>query len=306
MDYPFANGTIKALENKIQDRNKLYVLSKYDKSEFVKVLLAMNYGVTGETVEELIHSESKKVKELIDSITPNKEDTDLFYVVNDAQNIKILYKILKFNLNKYELLQSDFGISCDILKDAIIDGDFKSLNKAQAGLIKELNKILENVDNPKILSSIIDNEIYKYAIKKTKNQILKKYLTTKIDITNVISMIRAHNLNWKMKQYFEMFVEGGNISKQVFEDIYNETKEKQIKKLSEYYNEQISKVLSNTTDFSQIEISFDRLILDVMSEYRHDPFNIGPMIYYYLLKEAEAQNIRILYSTNKVDIKDLI
>ena len=306
MDYPFANGTIKALENKIQDRNKLYVLSKYDKSEFVKVLLAMNYGGAGETVEELIYAENKKVKELIDSITPNKEDTDLFFIISDAQNIKILYKILKFNLNKYELLQDDFGISSNGLKLAIIDNDYKLLNKAQTGLIKLLNEKLTNVDNPKILSSIIDNELYRYAIKKTKNQVLKKYLITKIDITNVISMIRAHNLNWKLEQYFEMFVDGGNIKKQVFEDIYNESKEKQIKKLNEYYNEQISKVLSNNEDFSQIEISFDRLILEIMSEFKDDPFTIGPMVYYYLLKEAEAQNIRILYSTKKVDIKDLI
>ena len=76
-------------------RNKLLVLSKYDKSEFVKVLLAMNYGGTGNTVEELISAENKKVRELINSITPNIDDTNLFYIVNDAQNIKILYKIKK-------------------------------------------------------------------------------------------------------------------------------------------------------------------------------------------------------------------
>lgn len=306
MDYPFANGTIKALENKIQDRNKLYVLSKYDKSEFVKVLLAMNYGGTGNTVEELIKAENNKVRELINSITPNIDDTNLFYIVNDAQNIKILYKIKKFSLNRYELLQDGSGIEKENLTNAIINDDLKMLNKAEKGLIKELNKKLESIDNPKILSSIIDNEIYNYAINKTKNQILITYLKTKIDITNVISMIRAHNLKWNKDQYFEMFIDGGKISKDVFNEIYNEVEEKQIKKLSEYYNEQISKVLISNKELSTLEISFDRLVLDIMSLYRHDPFTIGPMIYYYLLKEAEAQNIRILYSTKKVDIKDLI
>lgn len=306
MDYPFANGTIKALENKIQDRNKLHVLAKYDKSEFVKVLLAMNYGGEGNTVEELINAENQRVKELIDSISPSKEDTNLFYIVNDAQNIKILYKILKFNLNKYELLQDNFGLSCDSLKEAIISNNYELLNKAQLGLIKEINKKVENVDNPKILSSIIDNAIYQYALKRTSNSILKKYLTLKIDITNVISMIRAHNLNWKIEQYYEMFIDGGQISKEVFESIYDEEQENQVRKLSEYYNEKISRVLSSIDEIDKVEISFDRLVLDVMSEYRHDPFTIGPMIYYYLMKEAEAQNIRILYSTKNVDIKDLI
>lgn len=44
MNYPYANGTIKAIESKTLDRNKLFVLSKYEKKDFVKYLQALNYG----------------------------------------------------------------------------------------------------------------------------------------------------------------------------------------------------------------------------------------------------------------------
>ena len=93
MNYPYANGIISVIENKVLDRNKLYVLSTYEKKEFIKVLLAMNYGGSGENLEDLIASENNRVKDLLKEISPKKEDTNLFYLVNDAQNIKILYKI---------------------------------------------------------------------------------------------------------------------------------------------------------------------------------------------------------------------
>ena len=98
----------------------------------------------------------------------------------------------------------------------------------------------------------------------------------------------------------------GTIKIEVFESIYSKDKNLQIKALEPYYNEKISKLLQKISSVDECQIEFERLTLEIMSEHKNDPFNIGPMIYYYLLKEAEAQNIRILYSLKKVDIKNLI
>lgn len=305
MDYPYANGTIKALETKIQDRSKLLVLSKYDKAEFVKVLLAMNYGGEGSNVEEIINNELKKVKNTIDELSPNKEDTDLFYLTADAQNIKILYKIKKYDLDKYELLSNSGSIIKDSLVDAIINDNYDNVTKKERKLIERINEDIKDIDNPKLLSATIDNAIYSFALNKTSNSILKKYLTVKIDVTNLLSLIRAEHLNWKLENYYDMFIEGGSINKDVFASIYNKDLTIKAKLLSEYYDGKISKLLPSLS-FNRLEIIFDRFILEHMEIDKHEPFNIGPMIYYYLLKQAEAQNIRILYSTQKVELKDLI
>ncbi len=306
MDYPYANGIVKALENKIQDKNKLLVLSKYDKEEFVKVLLAMNYGGEGSTVEEIINAENKKVKAVIDEVTPKKEDTDLFYLVNDAQNIKVLYKIKKYNLDKYELLNNDGSMKSNNLKEAIIDDNYENISKREKELINNINKAVEQIDNPKLLSATIDNEIYRYALKITKNNTLKKYLLAKIDSTNVMSMLRAENLNWQLEDYLKMFIDGGHISKDVFTSIYKQDTAIKVKVLNEYYQEKIGRILNANVSFSRLEIVFSRFLLEIMEIDKFESFDIGPMIYYYLLKQAEAQNIRILYSTDKVELKDLI
>lgn len=306
MNYPYANGIISVIENKVLDRNKLYVLSKYEKKDFIKVLLAMNYGGSGETLEDLIASENNRVKDLLKEISPKKEDTNLFYLVNDAQNIKILYKIKVYNLDKYDLLSENGTMDLEILSQAIIDNNFINAPKRLKELVTKINSHLTDDINPKNLSSLIDNSIYSYAIKATNNHILKKYLTYRIDFNNVISMLRSKNLNWDKSEYFKMFLDNGSISKNVLENVYEASKEELIKCLEVFYDGKISKVLKKITSLDECQLEFERLMLELMKEYKNEPLNIGPVIYYYLLKQAEAQNIRILYSLDKVDIKDLL
>ena len=306
MNYPYANGIISVIENKVLDRNKLYVLSKYEKKEFIKVLLAMNYGGSGETLEDLIASENNRVKDLLKEISPKKEDTNLFYLVNDAQNIKILYKIKVYILDKYDLLSENGTMDLEILSQAIIDNNFTNAPKRLKELVTKINSHLTDDINPKNLSSLIDNSIYSYAIKATNNHILKKYLTYRIDFNNVISMLRSKNLNWNKSEYFKMFLDNGSISKNVLENVYEASKEELIKCLEVFYDGKISKVLKKITSLDECQLEFERLMLELMKEYKNEPLNIGPVIYYYLLKQAEAQNIRILYSLDKVDIKDLL
>lgn len=54
------------------------------------------------------------------------------------------------------------------------------------------------------------------------------------------------------------------------------------------------------------ERQIDNYLLLFMSEYRNDSFDIGPIIYYYLKKEAEAKNIRHIYAFGNVSMSDLL
>lgn len=309
MNYPYASGNIKALESKVLDRNKLFVLKDLDEVEFIKVLQSMNYGANEGTLEGLIASELQVTKELVDSLSPSKKDTDLFFLSNDSQNFKILYKIKKFDLDKYDLLENIGSLDCNELKDGIINNNTDELNKNQKKLIEKLNGELENIGSSKVLSFIIDKNLYEYALKQTNNHTLTFYLQSRIDITNVISMIRAQRLNWSLCDYLESFIPGGKIEKGIIEEAYDKGNEYFAKLVEPFYQEGIKKVLIevfNKNDFSRVEIEFERLELQLMSDYKNDTFDIGPMLYYYLLKKAEAQNIRSLYSKKFKELKDLI
>lgn len=317
MNYPYANGVISAIENKILDRNKLYVLTKYQKNEFVKVLQAMNYGGKSDTtnisLEELINSENQLVRNFIDEISPDKKATDLFYLVNDALNIKVLYKYKIYKnkiysnktLEKNDLLNIG-SFKYDDLYKAIIDDDFDISSKSLKGLIININKKITQDISPRLLSTIIDNEVYSFALKETSNSILTSYIKHKIDFNNVIVIFRCKNLKWNKNEFLSMILDNGYIKKETFSEIYDLSKEDISKNLEKYYDGKISKLLNSLDSVDDYQLEFDRLMLDIMKKYKDEPLNIGPIIYYYLLKAAEAQNIRILYTLSLVDIKYLI
>ena len=61
-------------------------------------------------------------------------------------------------------------------------------------------------------------------------------------------------------------------------------------------NKDVLCVGENNEDNITINVKRAKFTNPLMKEYKNEPLNIGPVIYYYLLKQAEAQNIRILYS----------
>ena len=96
-----------------------------------------------------------------------------------------------------------------------------------------------------------------------------------------------------------VFIGGSNL-------LYGLDSENRLKALEPYYEGRLAKTLKEVESIANIEILFDRFIISEMAKYKDDPFTIGPMIYYYLLKLSEAQNIRLIYSNTNIELKNLI
>ena len=95
MNYPYTSGIVKSLENKLLSREKLIKIKRTNADEFVKSLKELDYGNPNATnLEELIRYEMKKVKDLIEELSPDSKLTNLFFLEQDDLNIKLLYKKL--------------------------------------------------------------------------------------------------------------------------------------------------------------------------------------------------------------------
>ena len=317
-NYPYANGTIKSIENAILDRNKLYKLANLDKNQFVKSLVEMDYGTDATNLETLISSEMMRVKELITSLTPNLDNVFLLFIMNDAQNIKVLYKVKYFGsqgIDHSQLLVTTGSIDCQALEKAILLDDFSMLSKSAAKLLKEIATQVKDLTNARLLSATIDNTIYQYALKKAKtNKCFETYFKSLIDFTNVITLIRSRNLGWEENKFIEMFIDGGTIKKDFFSNNYhleNDQKgfETLLRNFRDYYQENLTKILKDYFDkknLNRLETKMDDLLIKIMSEYKNDAFDVGPMLFYYLEKNAEAKNIRMLYASQNIELSDLL
>lgn len=314
MNYPYAIGTIKVIESQILDKNKLSKIFKNEKGAFIKALIDYGYGhgLITDNLEKLINSELAKVKTYLDEITPDKKMTDLFFLANDCLNIKVLYKIKLFKVANLDYFASVNSIDLEALKKAILEDDLSYLSKDYAKLIKQINHKVKDVVSPRLLSAIIDDSIFDFILQKLKfsfNDTLKTYFTAMIDFANVLSLIRSKKLNWNIDQFEEMYIKNGKISLDKFKEAYPLSNEELSMFFNDYYLEQISmglKTYFQQNDLNRLERYFDMLLLSTMKQYQYDSFGIGPIIYYYLKKLAEAKNIRLIYASETLDLNELL
>lgn len=312
MDYPYAIGQIKAIENKILDRSQYLKLMKTEKDQFLKALADIGYSTYSDQLEDMIIRELKQTKQYLDEISPEKRYTDLFFFASDALNIKAIYKKKVFGISHLDIYQDTGTLAKDDLKKAILDGDLSAFSKEYQALFIKINERIQDVTNPRILSARIDDAIYGFIMDRlrfSQAQALKTYFASSADFANVLTFVRSRRLNWEDGEFTEMFLHQGMIPLSVFTSAYQASIDTVIRLFRDYYNEKLSQGLKQyyeTKDLGRLERHFDKLTLELMKEYRYDSFGIGPIIYYYLKKQAEAKNLRLLYSDYETDVIDLL
>lgn len=314
MNYPYANGVIKSIEGNLLDRVKLSKLAKTDKSDFVPALIALGYGngVVQDQLLDVINNELVSLKKLLQEISPEPQYTDLFYMTYDAMNLKVLYKEKFFGVTRPDTLSKMGAIDIDLLQEAYSTHDYSQLPKVYQSMLIKLEKNVTEIDNPRKLSAAIDNHVFTFvfkAIRGSQGGALKSYFQAFVDFANVITLLRSRVLLWEPEVVKDMLINGGKIPLSVFEAAYLELGDHFARSFLDYYEEKITRALKKyqeSPNLDKLERTFDSLTLEIVSKFRFDAFGIGPIIYYFLKKLAEAKTIRRIYTESLTDISDLL
>jgi V/A-type H+-transporting ATPase subunit C len=198
------------------------------------------------------------------------------------------------------------------IKKAVFEEDYAHLSKTESRLFKEINSKVKNVNNPRLVSAIVENNVFQYlfrSLEQTPSVALKTYFQSFVDFANVMTFIRSKNMKWNINQFYEMFVDGGLLQRTLFSQIYDSNHEEILHSLSDYYQGKITKgvkVYYENHELTNLERYFDQIILEIMKAFRYDSFNIGPIVYYFLKKQAEAKNIRLIYANKDIDVSELL
>ncbi|MFA6627092.1 MAG: V-type ATPase subunit [Bacilli bacterium] len=312
MNYPYANGIIKAQENTILDKAKLIRFSHDTPVAMMRELKEVGYGSAEDaTLEDLISTEMSKVKQGIAKIAPEPSLIRLLFISDDAINLKMLLKKKLFGYARALHYAKNGAFDPEELamwvesKMPLID---KKWNK---GLAPLLELTVDEV-SPRNLSSRVDDLIFRLAassMKPFQTGALKEYFEKKIDYTNLISLVRARKLEWPILEFETMILSGGTISKEKLLEIYPLSDQDILQELLAYDYGKITadlKVCFTRDDLGLLEIYFENRLLSKMKEYHAEPFTIGPMLYYVLMKKAEATNIRTIASNPDFDAQYLL
>jgi len=198
------------------------------------------------------------------------------------------------------------------LVDAVANGQTELVAPQFLPLLDNVRLAAEKAASPRELSARIDAEVFRFAFEAMKGPLrtaLRAYFEATVDFANLVTMMRSRSLGWNAESFTEMFLPGGVIPESTYLSAYPLNSEDLPREFREYYAEKATRSLKKfleTGNLDRLERLLDQALLEIVKESRHDPFGIGPIIFYFLKKNAEAKNIRKIYAEGSVDLADLL
>lgn len=307
-NYPFLAGTVKSLENHLLKRSDIYKLKDKSLSNSILSLQEAGFGNGGTTLDELIQEELKKGMDILSHDAQNIHDMEIFYLVSDAQNIKMLYKSKLFNI-KLDDIHANTLINYEEVKNLIFNNVLSS-NKYLNDLVSTINNQL-SVDNfnAQELSVFIDKTVISSCLKYSKNiSSINEFIKLTIDYTNLLTLIRVFKLNWKVDNLKTLLFNGGYIDQNIYINAFNKGLDslyESMKNINSYIDKLVLSYI-NDHDTDKVELLSKQFILDQIKKYSDDAFDIGPIMYYYLEVNAEIFNVKKVIGSSNIELTDLL
>ncbi len=302
----YSVARIKVLEKKILNADKIdRMLSAADASRAFKVLIDSEYGGipvdNPRDFEQMIKYELRSSYELINRITPDEELSDIFILRYDYQNSKAYLKMRMSGTDEDNAVTDAGKYDAKELREMIFEHDTKGLPDNLAKAIDEALKRINIGATPQEIDTLVDTAYTDYCIevaKKKKSPFLLEYIQTKIDLSNILMMLRVRRMEAEFDLFAEAFDEGGVIEFKTFKKAYSQSDEAVPKFFKNTkYGPKLEKKIEEAIQKGQTWIFgkyLDNVLTSIVSKYNKNLFSVEPVIGYLVEKENEARVIRMI------------
>ncbi|MFX0548793.1 V-type ATP synthase subunit C [Hathewaya histolytica] len=308
MDFTQAVSRLRVLEKRLLNKVKIErMIDSSSADEALKVLNETEYSSLmgnvkrAEDYEILLQEELERVYSLISEITPDNSLIEILKIKYDYHNIKVLLKAKALNKEFPELLTTMGTQEIDKLKDAINTGIFKGLSEEIQGVIKEVEDKFKESKDPQVIDIITDKYMYEDMLKRAevlKEEFIIDYVKSNIDLINIRTLIRVKTQDKPLKFLQSVLLEGGMIKLDTLLNVYSDTFENIISKLSStkykaVVKEGLEEFLSNGK-LTLFEKLFEDYLMNLVKNAKYVHFGPEPLFAYILAKETEIKIIRII------------
>ena len=311
-EYAFPCSIIRANEKKILSKNDITkVLEVRTVQQAMGVLSEFDYGDGRELenprdFEKDLKKALKEAYELVFSVTPSKEEVELFLYQNDYHNLKVIIKSEALNLNPEGMLVETGSIPKEKLLEMMRERNFIFMSVTMKEAVMEALDVFAKGHDPQEIDIILDKACYKDMYDKALqlgNVFIINYVKLCIDILNVSTFVRLREINKPWSFYQKVFLQGGNISEKIFVTSWEEAYNQVAEKLAPFGFKELLTAGTDQITLDGKYTKFERIADDMKLKYVKDAkyvsFGIEPLIGYLIAKEMEIKNLRIIL-TGKV------
>jgi len=317
----YAVGRIRALETRLLDKDIVRELVEAPTLRDVyNDLRDTEYGeevvATEETLdfERLLSLETRQMLDLIDSISPDPELTDLIIYQFDVQNIKMLLKARLAGAPAPDSFYTFGRFPLDDLR-ALVQGE--SVNYMPRWLADAVSKVeseWKNTPNLRIIDAILDGALAMAQLESAQNAhrpVLITYFQLMIDTQNVNAFIRIRISERSKNQFEQFFVPGGELSLAFFKDTWDTTIRElgRIFENTSFHNMVVKSLEEYQTEgtLTMLEVEKKRLLLELLKPSQYITFGPEPILAYLITKLYEIELIRLIMVAKKngLPVEDL-
>lgn len=298
----YTNGVI-AVREKYLLKDKIFKLCEGSAEDALRSVSESGFGRGAEVVsvfdfEKLITADETDIDAFIREYAPSAVEREYFLSPRDFHNAKALIKALHLNLDTQNLLAPDGIYSSSLILDCIKKRDYSPLNKELEQALESAEELFadgETVSGAEIGLIFEKALIGHLSSVCSKNPLLKRFITIKADMTNILTALRSTDETFAKNS----FVTGGKIKEDklltlLYED--GETAEAAFRNMA--YSDFVKSCLDakrSGLPMMQAEKIAESYETEYFSAKKYDLKRSQPFLYYVFRRRIENSNVRILF-----------
>lgn len=303
-DSTYTNGVI-AVREKYFLKEKILRLCELSAEEAFRALLESGYGGGAETTadvyeyEKLIEVEDKALDTFIREYAASETEAKYLLAPRDFHNAKALLKASYLGVKSDRLLAPEGLIAVDTLKTCVAEKKFEPLelqNSILAEACRQAVSVLDETLSGAKIGEIFEKAKYEYLRKSVKkNAVLKRILTTKIDMTNILIFLRCGDEQLAKEQYLPM----GSLSIEKLSTLFFEDRERIQNAFDDTEYQGFVKTclaaLEKGLPMTEAEKMLDGYDVQYFAKRKYELAHSEPFLYYVYRRRIETENIRIIF-----------
>lgn len=314
-EYTFAAAYIGSYVNKLMDKQALMRLAQAkDLAAIESILVDFGYGEAKELyegdIEFFIRREQNRLIRMIFSTVPKKEEMGLFTLPMDYHNVKVCLKSEFLGITPDENnLVSSGGVSEQKIMAMVKERNYTHMSSYMREAIEESVDAFSRSRDPQIIDLILDKacyeEMYEMALNVDVDFIIN-LVKKQLDLLNLKSFVRLRQMGKSWNVFDKVYLEHGDVPKALYMSHWEESYSQIAERLRPYNLKEVMEKgaaqVVEQNDFSLLE----KLCADAVMEYnktaKYESFGIAPIAAYWLAKEVEIDNLRIILLGKKVGL----
>lgn len=312
-DLLYTNGVIAAREKYLLN-DKILKLCDTGAEEALRALSENGFGKGAEAAsvyeyEKLVSADEAAIDEFIREYAPSRAEAEYLLSPRDFHNAKAAVKARFLNLGIENMLAPAGLIPAEVVVNCVNSGDYAPLGSVLGEAVKQASELFSEDAQTEAsgaeIGIIFEKALYKHLHEAcAKSGLLKRLLTTKADMTNILTALRSLEEEYAAKCY----VTGGKLSEKQLALLFDEDTEKAFKafKGTPYYAF-VKKCVADKAAGLPLTAA-ERICESYETEYftakKYELQKSQPFLYYVFRRRAENTNVRILFVCLLAGMKD--